>query len=262
MTVEVVCATMHQTDFSKIEEMNIHSDVVFANQADRTDYDEYEFQGHKAKMITTATRGVGINRNLAFMYASADILLLADDDIVYADGYEKKLVEAFEENPKADVILFNFLSLNPARPTFVIKKKHRIHWYNCLKYGAFCIAIRREAVLRKNLCFTQLFGGGARHSAGEDNLFITECLRAGLRVIAHPAVLGTVRQEESTWFRGYTQKYYYDRGVLFAAMYGKKAWWILLLFEIKGIRRKKEIPFRRRLLLERKGAREFLRILR
>ena len=48
---EVLCVTMHQKDFSKIEQMNIHSDVVFANQADDTRYDEYEFKGKKAKMI-------------------------------------------------------------------------------------------------------------------------------------------------------------------------------------------------------------------
>ena len=29
-TFEILCVTMHQNDFSKIKEMNIHSDVVFA----------------------------------------------------------------------------------------------------------------------------------------------------------------------------------------------------------------------------------------
>ena len=31
--LEVLCVTMHQKDFSKIREMNINADVVFANQA-------------------------------------------------------------------------------------------------------------------------------------------------------------------------------------------------------------------------------------
>lgn len=29
---ELLCVTMHQKDFSKLQEMNIRSDVVFANQ--------------------------------------------------------------------------------------------------------------------------------------------------------------------------------------------------------------------------------------
>ncbi len=33
LSFEVLCVTMNQNDFSKIKEMNINSDVVFANQA-------------------------------------------------------------------------------------------------------------------------------------------------------------------------------------------------------------------------------------
>lgn len=249
---------MNQTDFSKIKAMNIHSNVVFANQADRTEYAEQEFEGHTAKMITTATRGVGINRNLAFAYSSADILLLADDDIVYRDEYEKIVLDAFAEHPKADVILFNFESLNPDRPEAITKRTHRVRWYNCLKYGALRIAIRREALLRKNLAFSFLFGGGARHSAGEDNLFITHCIQKGLRVISHTSVLGTVRQEESTWFRGYDEKYYRDRGALFAAMYGRWSGIVLTLFECKKLRK----GFLHRLRLGFAGAKAFRKHMR
>ena len=73
---EIACVTMHQKDFSKIQEMNIHSDVIFANQCDRTAYEEIAFEGHTARMISTETRGVGNNRNLALTYAKGDILLL------------------------------------------------------------------------------------------------------------------------------------------------------------------------------------------
>ena len=66
---EILCVTMHQNDFSKIKEMNIHSDVVFTNQCDHTSYEEIEFDGHTAKMISTQTRGVGKNRNLAITAA-------------------------------------------------------------------------------------------------------------------------------------------------------------------------------------------------
>ena len=86
---EILCVTMHQNDFSKIEKMNIHSDVVFANQADTTSFEQIEFEGHTAKMITTATRGVGVNRNFSLAYASADICLFADDDVTYVDNMEE-----------------------------------------------------------------------------------------------------------------------------------------------------------------------------
>ena len=40
LSFEILCVTMYQKDFSKIGEMNIHSNVVFANQCDRTSYEE------------------------------------------------------------------------------------------------------------------------------------------------------------------------------------------------------------------------------
>ena len=105
---EVLCVTMGQHDFSKIKEMNIRSDVVFANQADYTAFNELEFNGHMAKMISTQTRGVGINRNLTLMYASADICLFADDDVIYNDNYPEVVIREFDEHPDADIFIFHF----------------------------------------------------------------------------------------------------------------------------------------------------------
>ena len=112
---EILCVTMHQKDFSKIEQMNIHSDVVFANQADDTRYDELEFEGKKAKMITTATRGVGINRNLTLSYASGDVCLFSDDDVKYVDNLEETVLKEFDAHPDADVIIFNLESSDSNR---------------------------------------------------------------------------------------------------------------------------------------------------
>ena len=79
--VEVLVATMHQTDFSLIDKMNIQSDAVFANQAQSCGYEEREINGNKVRMVTTNHRGVGRNRNLATLYAQGDILLFSDDDV-------------------------------------------------------------------------------------------------------------------------------------------------------------------------------------
>jgi hypothetical protein len=57
---EILCVTMHQKDFSKIKEMNIHSNVVFANQCDHTSYEELKFDGHVAKMFAPIGGGLSI----------------------------------------------------------------------------------------------------------------------------------------------------------------------------------------------------------
>ena len=41
---QILCVTMHQNDFSKIKEMNVHSDIVYANQCDHTSFEEIKFE--------------------------------------------------------------------------------------------------------------------------------------------------------------------------------------------------------------------------
>ena len=100
--LQVLVATMHQKDTSIVEKMNIGCDAVIANQADRNDILVTE----RVKMITTNTRGVGLNRNIALLAADAELLLFADDDMVYYDGMAEAVEQAFRDNPQADVLIF------------------------------------------------------------------------------------------------------------------------------------------------------------
>lgn len=219
--LQVLVATMNQKDFSKINEMKIFSDVVFANQANDTKYEELYVSGHLAKMITTTTRGVGCNRNIALNYSDGDILLIADDDMVYNSNYAEAVIKAFQEIPAADAIIFNIDSFG--RETYRRKntKIRRVRYYNALNYGAVRIAVKRNTLLSKNISFSLCFGGGTIYSSGEDSLFIWDMLKKGMRVYTHPFTIATVDQTTSTWFVGFTHKYFYDKGALYCALTNK-----------------------------------------
>ena len=221
-SVEVLCATMHQKDFSKIDAMNIQSNVVYANQSDDTRYDEMMFGENQAKMITTATRGVGINRNLSLLYSSGDYLLISDDDLTYVDGYADIVKKAFEEIPDADCIIFNIITIGEDFGRRHNKKSKRVRWYNALNYGAVRLAVKRTSLKREGVMFITNFGGGTKYSAGEDTLFICGMLKSGMKLYTHPAVIASVDQTTSTWFTGYNEKFYYDKGALFSAI--SKPW--------------------------------------
>ena len=221
--LQVVVATMHQNDFSKYEAMNLSTDAVFANQADETSYSEKTFGNSTAKMITTATRGVGINRNIGLQYATADILLIADDDMTYADGYADTVLKAFEENPHADALVFNIETVGADIGRRINDKSKRLHIYNGLNYGAARLAVRRSSLVRERIFFSTCFGGGTIYSAGEDTLFICDMLRKKLKLYTYPATIASVDQTTSTWFKGYNEKLIYDNGAFFAAAFGKAA---------------------------------------
>ena len=97
MTIQVLVATMHQTDHSLLEKMNIRTDAIIGNQCDRNEVEDFEWNGHRIKYLSFAERGVGLNRNNTLMRADADVCLFADDDVVYYDDYAEKIEKAFTD---------------------------------------------------------------------------------------------------------------------------------------------------------------------
>lgn len=219
MTLETLVSSVGE-DVSKLaEKMNLQSDAIIVNQCEENNYLEYEYGGNKIKAYSFAEKGVGLSRNNALMRASADIILFADEDIVYHDGYVCRILEAFEKHPKADMLLFN-MNVEADRATYHIEEECRVRFYNSGRYPTYSFAIRREKLEKANITFSLLFGGGARYSNGEDSLFLMECLKKGWKVYALPEEIGKEVPRPSTWFHGYTEKFFRDRGVLYYYLYG------------------------------------------
>lgn len=223
---------MHQKDFFKLKEMNIHSDVVFANQADTTAFAECEFEGHRARMITTATRGVGINRNLGLMYAQGDICLFADDDVTYDDDMEARVLAEFAAHPDADIIVFH-LDTDSERKQIRYTHTRKCGRFSRLPWGAVRVAFRLEKVRKANLWFTTLFGGGCLFLSGEDSLWLTEAKRKGLSFYVSRETIGKVSFAESSWFTGFDEKMYYGKGAFYQAAHPKTLVMWMLYFAVR-----------------------------
>jgi glycosyltransferase involved in cell wall biosynthesis len=217
--IQVLVATMHQCDFSKVEEMKIATDVLFANQADRNEIEIKYDDAFEARMVTTPGRGVGCNRNLALAHATGHNLVLADEDVVYRQGYAQMITNAFRVHPDADAIVFNIDTIGASIPSRKNHESKRVRIYNALNYGAVRVAVRRKSLLRARISFSGFFGGGAMYSSGEDTLFICDMLRRGFKIYTSGDTIAVVDQRESTWFRGYNEKYLYDKGALNRAVF-------------------------------------------
>lgn len=217
MNIEVLVSSMNSDD-SILNRMRIDSDAVIINQ---TDYNKIEYlnkNGKTIKFMSNDNRGVGRSRNLALMNSKADICLIADEDMIYVDNYEEVARKEFEKHPDADLIAFTVESLNPERPCYKETNDHKVNKLNFMKHGACGLAVKRASILKNNIMFSLMFGGGAKYGSGEDSLFLSECLDKGLVMYSVSAKIADVTQEDSTWFKGYTDKYYFDKGALFAAM--------------------------------------------
>lgn len=262
MRLEVLLATMEQTDDSILDEIGVQSDVIVCNQTStKTDYKQYVKDGYNVRWYDFQERGVGLNRNNALLRATGDICLLADDDILYEKNYDRIVLEAFEKNPKADIILFNIYSADGEKRSSA-KKNIRVRKYNCGRYGGVRIAFRRMSVIKNAISFNQLFGGGCMFTAGEDVIFVETCIKNGLRVIAVPeCILHLTVKRPSTWFEGHNQKFYEDFGSGYYCHFGKFATIVTFLQLIR--RRKKmlnDYPFFKAWKHARDGIKKYKRL--
>lgn len=228
MKIQVLVATMNQTDYSLIKKMNIKTDAIIGNQCDHNSVEAFDADGNRIVYLNFRERGVGLNRNNALMRADGDICLFADDDMCYCDDYVETVTKAFEDQPNADVLIFNLIEKEKTRK--VIHRTERVRWYNFLRYGTARVAVRNAAIRRNGIYFNQCFGGGTEHCHGEDNLFLASCLQKGLKVYAVPAYIAELTEERpSSWNQGYDEKYLRDQGALYHTM--TRRYWKLLCLQ-------------------------------
>ena len=222
MRVQVLASVMNEEPAALLERMTLESDAVIINQCHRLGLENITYKGHQVQFFSFPDRGVGRSRNEAILRAEGDICLFSDADIVYEPGYAEKISAEFERNPHADMILFN-ITVEESRRTYHITRRGRVRWYNCGRYGAVSFAIRRESLLSSGVTFSLLFGGGARYGSGEDSLFLKEFMDKGYAVYMAPVTIGREEAGESTWFSGYDEKFFRDKGVLYRYLYGRLA---------------------------------------
>ncbi|MBQ7900402.1 MAG: glycosyltransferase [Clostridia bacterium] len=224
LTLQVLIAAMNQTDFSLIRGMNINADAIMANQTDNTSNGEFEIDEHNVVVINSTFVGVGANRNLALDNATADIVLFADDDMVYSDDMAQGVLQAFVDNPKADVMIFGCTETNPDGEVVMeyAHKNSKRFLVHTLRYPTYVIAARRSRLQKKKIRFSQMFGQGSCYGFGEDTVFLADCFKKGLRVYSSEFNIGT-STKEFHWFDGYNEKFFFGKGALYRCIFGVMA---------------------------------------
>ena len=256
MKYQLLVSTMNRNDISFLEDMNVKSNTIVVNQSDHFDYEKVSGGSYDIEMYSFAERGVGLSRNTALMRATADIVEFADDDMVFVDNYEEIVVREFEMHPEADAILFSIDSLNPDRPSHRIDRFKRVNRFQGIKYGCARLAVRRSKLLYNNISFSLLFGGGTKYSAGEDTIFISDMIKAGMKVCISPQKVADVKQESSSWFNGFTDKFFKDKGSLIEAAFPSLSKILAVLLAVKN-RRKYNTTFGHLYKLYTAGMKEY-----
>ena len=198
----------------------IGSDTLPAELKEREDVSIVEDNG----------KGLARSRNIALENATADLLVITDDDNRYDTAAIELIRNAFEKHPTAGLIQFQALTMEgkPLRnyPAFP-------YAYETRPRGTyFCsveLVMRRKANLPR---FDERFGLGAELGCGEEEVFVHEAVKRGVKMIYVPQPL--VRTDGATTGGRFltdanVQK---AKGAVLCILHGKVGAWLRLCSQV------------------------------
>lgn len=223
---------------NQIKKMNIKSKYLIINQTNKEKVDI-----NNPNVVTKFEKGLSKSRNTAIDKSTGDIILLADDDVIYNENYEKIIYEAYKKYEDADIICFFVESRNPKRK---IKRLStgKIGFIKSMKIVSFEISFRKKSIINNKLKFDERFGAGTELNRGEEQIFLYSALKKGMKIIFVNKKIAEVEQSESSWFSKYDEKFFSIQGKIFKELASK---FYLLLIVQYAIRKyflyRKDISF-------------------
>ena len=218
MTFEIAISTMHKTKEQCIEMLkleNIHCNCIIINQCDIEDYFEEIIGSQKIRIFFTRERGLSKSRNKALQNMNADIMAIADDDLIYYEGFEKIIIDYYEFNPKADIVLFNIDNYEKQYS----RDNKRCGKFELSGYISMQVTFTKQFIRNNNIKFNEFFGTGSGYfSNGEECIFLANCYSAGARIFYCSNKILKRPEAESSWFNGYDEVYLKSKGAIYYAM--------------------------------------------
>ena len=218
VSIEVLLSVMNiqnEEQYKKIiRENKIVGQVVAINQV-KDNEKILNVENEKTKLYSYNEKGASKSRNRLLEKANGDICVFADDDMVYNNEYENIIISEYQKNKKADMIIFNIENKNKEREKIKKIRNGKLNIFNIMKARTPEITFKRDIIKKYNIKFDENFGPNGIFFKGEETVFLSECLKKGIKIYVSQQNIGYVYSKESTWFTGFDEKYLYDQGAIF-----------------------------------------------
>lgn len=145
--------------------------------------------------VAQAGRGLSRSRNAAIEAATGEHLFVLDDDVA-VDPAAMAAVAALAASQDADVACY-YHRFTDGTATGRPGPPRRVRRTGVGSVTSIDLSFRREALLRSGVRFDTDFGLGARNGAGEEAVFLGDCLSAHLAVWRFGAWVCTHAPESS-----------------------------------------------------------------
>ena len=185
------------------------------------------------KVVTLKGKGLTRNRNFALKHATADIALIADDDVRYCDEYFNRIITTYKQHPHLDVAQFKIKSLDGG---FIKNYPDYSYTYPHIAKGMYVSSQEitlRVATVRGKVHFDERFGLGSPYFiCGEEEIFFYDAYRAGFTVSYFP-YFAVEHPSESTGVHTYTdERVMMAKGAMHYRLHGASAWLRMFKFAL------------------------------
>lgn len=225
MDVTVLMSTCNKQGINDInlESKNITGPFIIVNQFAPMKKIEKFNQG---VFCSYDEKGLSKSRNRLIENIEQGIGIIADDDITFVKDYQKIVKKAYLENPDADIITFN---IKIGDKNIGSDKVMRHTFLSIMSVVSCQITFKSTSIKSKEIHFNELFGLGAKFTSGEENLFLKNCLDAGLNLIHVPIVICEHPNEETTGER-WSPELVLSKGALSYKLLHHKHWIFFFYF--------------------------------
>lgn len=233
--IEILVSTMNQKSLAFLFKMFPNEtwkriSILIVNQ---TRTDQLVSNYHNIKIINSREIGLSNSRNVALKNASKEILLIADDDIVYKDNFIESILEGFN-SVSADVICFQYEIYGKPAKNYLSRISNDVNWLRLLNTSSVEVALKKELVYN-TFYFDDKFGKNAPFLMGEEIVFLSDLKKNKCKIGYFPQLILS-HNHLTTGFKTPIEQIYYSSGAIFYRIFEKKyLLWILikLFFDLK-----------------------------
>ena len=135
-------------------------------------------------------QGLTKSRNNAIRLATADICVIADDDVSYTNGYFDRVLSVYNKENDIDIACFKIFT-GENQPEYKDYPPVEMIITNIHEYSPSSIEItfKLDSIKNRKILFDERFGLGSWLIGGEEDLFILDSINAGLKIKFFPSYI-------------------------------------------------------------------------
>lgn len=236
--IEILISTMNQTSLDFLFPMFplkhfSNYNILIINQS-KTTILLSEFPS--VKVINSSDVGLSKSRNLGIEKATGEILIIADDDVIYQNDFVEKIITAYNKFDKAAIINFRAVKENGASlKKYPVRSRHTLNAFEVLNASSIEMTINKKKINSAGVRFDENFGLGSSFEMGEEAVFLFDLKHKGQKIAFENQVIVKHEGLTSSNKIDTLHKYYIYGAVLKRALKINFAFWLMLklFFDLK-----------------------------